>query len=610
MTKFFEPISVSATHIYHSALELCPISSVTRQLYYDWGHHIDYLPRVVVGIPDSWDSTISFSGKDHYEFCAWSPCGQFVAAQTVQTIEIRNQLTFELLTVLQFANNTHPPTCPPVYSPDGQSLASLVCSFVNVILIWDIQTGGVAKEIRCCRGMDSLVWSLDGRTIATTLHYEGSIPGVKTYDVASGAQLFTGKFNLGANLHLWAWEQKFQFMKIESHSDDHMNKILIYEIGPTLIEIESLSIMRRMQSQSSSPITFSPSTYHASILGDEVLYVIDIRNSDCLLEEMGCFTSSQFSSNGSLFAASNQDGIRVWKYTSGTYILWGKSLFQHLQFWDNPSLQLSPTSSSILCQSGNVLQLWHFHDPPTTPKTCNEHIAVSQSYNRIVIATANKLESTVAITNLHSQTPHQFIDTGMEIEGLAITGQVLLVAGSETVMAWLLTPEGLVCDVSLSYNNRAGQKNSIWTMPLPLSSCKLVSYRVEGQFGIIGGSCISPLVYNTGNGIVLEPMYDSLVGNSSLVANKPWIPLHKPFHYQEYYPLHPYGLPQHNTPSEVGWLIPNATTQEAGWVMDPRGRHRFWVPVEWRKSWNCDDWHHNTTTLVSSIVGQPVVIKF
>src|ERR1700679_660655 len=91
VTKFFEPINASATHIYHSALELCPTSSIVRELYYNRAGRITRLPRVVVGPPDSWDSTISISGKGDYGSCTWSPCGRFVAALMGNTAEIRNQ---------------------------------------------------------------------------------------------------------------------------------------------------------------------------------------------------------------------------------------------------------------------------------------------------------------------------------------------------------------------------------------------------------------------------------------------------------------------------------------------------------------------------------------
>jgi WD40 repeat protein len=161
VTKFFEPINVSATHIYHSALELSPLSSIVRRLYYHQWH--TPLPRVVAGTPGSWDQTTAISQKDRYNSCTWSPCGQFFATQAQQVVEIWDPLTFELLSTL---------TTPdahliggPAYSPDGLSLASLSNTS---LIIWDIQTGGVAKEIRHDTTRHaSLVWSLDGGTICT-----------------------------------------------------------------------------------------------------------------------------------------------------------------------------------------------------------------------------------------------------------------------------------------------------------------------------------------------------------------------------------------------------------------------------------------------------------
>ena len=72
--NFFEVINVSVVHIYHSALELSPVSSIIRTLYYD--RRITPLPKVVIGIPDSWDQSVAVSGKDNYHgLCTWSPCG-------------------------------------------------------------------------------------------------------------------------------------------------------------------------------------------------------------------------------------------------------------------------------------------------------------------------------------------------------------------------------------------------------------------------------------------------------------------------------------------------------------------------------------------------------
>ena len=67
VTTFFEPISLSAAHVYHSAPELCPLSFVVRRLYYHRRRITS--PRLVAGIPDLWDERVSISnGFDRGSF--------------------------------------------------------------------------------------------------------------------------------------------------------------------------------------------------------------------------------------------------------------------------------------------------------------------------------------------------------------------------------------------------------------------------------------------------------------------------------------------------------------------------------------------------------------
>ena len=181
VTSFFEVIKVSAPHIYHSALELCPASSIVRKLYYH--RRIARSPKVVVGTPDSWGPTIAASGC--YSFCIWSPCGQFVAAQTEIFAEIRNQLTMELVTILHPTEAIPNLTGSLAYSPDGRFIA---CTSDTTIVIWDIQTGGVAEEIEIeYHGCGiSLVWSSDGGTICIIGSKAGVDFVVHTYDISSG----------------------------------------------------------------------------------------------------------------------------------------------------------------------------------------------------------------------------------------------------------------------------------------------------------------------------------------------------------------------------------------------------------------------------------------
>ena len=581
MTKFFEPIKASATHIYHSALELSPISSIVRKLYYDRCDRITQCPRVVIGTPDSWDPSVTFSGKRDHKSCAWSPCGQFIAAQAKKTVEIRNHLTFEILTVLQSTNDVPRLIGPPAYSPDGLSLA---CVFSNGVVIWDIQTGGVVKSFKCHGGVESLVWSLDGGKIAITSNSRGR--SIETYDITSGAQLFAER---SYTPHLWACNESFRFvidsLRVNStQRGDLRPEISISEIGPTLTKIESVSPNFPMDRPTVA--AFSPSTSRVSITDRGAFRIMEIRKSNLLLEESRKFVSFQFSSDGNLFAASDLDHIRIWKYTSGRYTFWREFSFQYLPVSSQKtiSLQFSPTSVSILSQRGNIVQVWPLDDsitPPNLHRPC-KYAAIPPSGHYIAAAHG----STITIIEVHSQAPPCLVDAGAEIEGLVITGNVLLAASSEKVVAWLLTEEG------------AGDCDHIWTLPKP--GC---IFRVEGQVGAIYSHNALPSVYHTGTGKIL--------GIFRIPQNfsHPSLSLTLPSNCQEYRYLR-CTTPQSNVSPEHDWLISNTEIQEVGWIMDPQGRHRLWVPVEWRKPWKQENWHHDITMLFIRIGDGFLIVKF
>ena len=594
VTKFFEPINVSATHIYHSALELSPISSIVRTLYYDRRSSIARLPRVVIGNADSWDQTISFSNKDDYKHCIWSPCGRFIAAHTKAVVEIRNQHTFQLLVALKTPKEDSLLKGPLAYSPDGRSIA---CGFSDGIVIWDIQTGGVARSINSRSNIFSLAWSLDGKAIASSLHYSEKFSAVNAYDVASGARIFEENLKKEWVFDLWANENFFRFISTQVPLTPDP-KFSISEIGPAHMKTEPLPVV------ASSPVSirFSPSTYRISLSGRDTLHILDARNLRPLLQERHKESISRFSSDAGLFAAPHEKGFRVWKYTSDGYVLVGEYLLPHIPSFSREKLRLefSPDSTSILTWYRNVLQVWRLQGPPTTPQTRHQHAAISRSGR--YIATAHQSQSTVAITDMESQTISQFIDTGGEIEGLVITGNVLLVVFSEKVVGWLLTGQGTVEGVV--DGGRAGQIDSLWTVASPLQHPKSLCYRVGGQVGVIGTDSIIPFIYHTETGgvpnRVLQPQHFGF----------PWISFYQLSDYQEYHYIRHHDTLQCGTSPEDGWLAPRTETGKEGWVIDPEGRHRFWVPVEWRTPWDHKNWHHDVTTLFSRRGDQPFIIKF
>ena len=362
MTKFFKVINVSATHIYHSALDLSPLLSIIRKFYYH--QRPTPLPRVAVGIPDSWDPSISISTSGFPQpSLTWSPCGQFVAMRTEGAVEIRNALTLELLSTLRPAEPASRLMGTIAYSPDGHSLCHV---FDTTIVIWDIQTGGVIREIQSDKTYNvPPVWSLDGRLIGTMFGTQGHDTwAVRRYNVASGTALLPTTFRSQCQPHLWALENSFRVMTTARNGETHTFDIS--EVGPALTKIVSFSI--QLGKRDWWIESFSPATYRISISvnrGSRLL-ILDIRDSRKLLEDYIWVSSHSFSSDGGLFAASWWGCVRTWEYYDGRYTPWRQFSFPKLQR-HHSLLQFSPTPSSILAHSSDTLRLWRFDGPPLPP---------------------------------------------------------------------------------------------------------------------------------------------------------------------------------------------------------------------------------------------------
>ena len=121
VTEFFEVISQSASHIYHSALVLAPQSSIVWKLYHQ---RINSVARVVTGVAASWDSCITSIGTTSRVFHAvWSSCGQFIAACFGSIIEVQDSNTLERVSVLKPPGNLNAIPESITFSPNGHLLA-------------------------------------------------------------------------------------------------------------------------------------------------------------------------------------------------------------------------------------------------------------------------------------------------------------------------------------------------------------------------------------------------------------------------------------------------------------------------------------------------------
>ena len=648
------------------------MSSAIRRLYYDHHNRIAHLPRVIVGTPDSLDPVISFSGKDHeYGFCTWSPCGQFVAAQREKAVEVRGRHTFELVSIMEPAETTLRLTGPLAYSPDGRSLA---CASDVSVVVWDIQTGGIAQQIECRTDNISIEWSPDGREIVTIGDWEA--PSVNTYDIATGATLSIEKFRPGDSLHFWRYNGSLLVTAMRINLDTA--SIDTFEVGNSLTKIHSFSISASnnpgipfslvtsdsdsdissslatpdicrslvisnshispspatpnifyspLTSDGSFPsvtpdisfssvtsdisfssatpdISFSPATHHLSIRVDSGLRAFRRGYKLHLLRKAGRFFSHCYSADGSLFAASEENGVQIWKCSTEDYPSW-KPRLERYSPWKifrpqdcvNSSLQFLPTSSSLLVHSRSILQVWRLDDLPVEPSVSRTELQYSQlagSSNYLMVYHPGK--GIISTVDVHSKSPRQTIDPDVMVDALVVINNVLLVKGGGEVIAWLLTEEGCVDGVTPGL---AGNQDKIWDLGPPHLLLGDLTCKVEGQVGVIECGVRAPLVFDTKSGQIFQPTIQA----PQFFGDPPNL-LRPVLCGRDY--SHP---SQRNTPPEDVWQTSEATLRE-GWVKDPEGRHKLWIPVEWRAIWNLADWCHDIKTQFSVLRGQPIIVKF
>ena len=562
----------------------------------------------MTGAPDSWGPNTAVSTKHAYYLSStWSPCGQFIAVVANEAIEIWGALTLKLLSTLKPTQVATRFRHGLAYSPDGHSLAG--CSD-TAIIIWDTQTGGEVKSIPCRVTRDGLelVWSLDGKIIGAGSKQEWNSFTIYAYNVASGITLPPCTLQSINTSYFWIWAYAKSF-RIATIQDLKSCRICIFETGAIPTEIESFPL--RSHSELGA---FSPTTYRISITGNPnhvpELLILDIHNSEVLLRETGLYQYLTFSPDGSFFAAFSVDHLCIWRYSPSHYT-------QQRKFQQAPiPLQFSPTLSSILSCTGHILHVLHLDSSPTALlkkplATTQDKLLDAFSPDSTFIATAYHGGSTITITNLHSQKPFpsQFIDTELKISAVVLTGNVLIVKGPETLVAWLLTEKGVVDGIV--GNTRADCNDSLWEI-----STKALINRWARLLGQQGGSDDSgQLEFSVEDGIGAIMLNESVIQiyhtETGEILKSTRMPLHLRstwYNLQNEYDLYYHDLSKHHRTLEGSWPVSKTTLQE-GWVKDPEGKHRLWLHGHWRST-NHVDWLHNATTLRLRNSSELVIIKF
>jgi len=602
VTKFFEVIKLSATHIYHSALELSPQSSIVREQYYSKFFQ-DHRPWVICGVSSSWKPA-GVNGK--YGSYTWSPCGQLFAAQTPTSVEIRDTLTLDKHSTFQ-PTKPIPKDLEPVghspnalaYSPDGHSL---VGHFGSTATIWDVQTGGVIKEIECeviGTSPQSLVWSLDGTTIGVIFPAGVCNWIVVTCDIAS-VRVSTHIVQSPYEPCLWPHGNSIWMIAIP----EDKTTINTFEIWPTVTvdPVKSYSISFPIGGD--PPPVMHQDQFLSGKFYTGSLYIYDIHNKRFMLAECDSFTTNCFSPCGGLLAAASRHKIHIWKLAEDSQFY---SQWESFPLWkalgDTPrSFKFSPTSSSLLISRDGYLEVQPLEGSIT--HTPEKTTSIEFSTNGTYLVTAFKEKSTIVIINLFNNNS-QLIDTNFAICQLSLAGNILFVEGaSGHLAAWKLTAEGTVDGTSDI--RRVGCSSSLW---IKVQMGDHIRFWTDSQIGVFKGSK-NTVYYDAKTGGELKSVAPGIIIPFPLL----WGDFHhdsEGIDFSTWPSFSYYDLVEHNGhPPKDNLSAPTPWHQE-GWLMYPEGeyQHRLWLPTHWRTKWEEAHWLNEIKMLRFTTSTGKVVIK-
>ena len=175
---FFHPIQQSASHMYHSALPLSPMSSSLRAMI------LREKPQIsdFYGCPNAWGAVIRTIKADSGSFTHMTTFSHTIAAVSGDdTVAIYDSVTGALRLSLSLGG----PVQAIRGSPDG---STLFCAHKgSSITGWDIQTGGISHTLDMENRIEDIAICSKGRHIACGL-FDGSI---KIWDVANQSAVAT-----------------------------------------------------------------------------------------------------------------------------------------------------------------------------------------------------------------------------------------------------------------------------------------------------------------------------------------------------------------------------------------------------------------------------------
>jgi len=327
-----------------------------------------------------------------------------------------------------------------------------------------------------------------------------------------------------------------------------------------------------------------------------------------------------FSSNGLFFACATIElDIYLWKESPSGYTLHG--IFVSSAVYPNPLL--SPNGESIIAFGGCTIQLWHTKNLTTTPSTIstwppqhNEYFVLDFSPNGALAAVVRESENLVTVIELKSGTPQLIIDTNMEVYGLRVTGNTIVVLGKWKVITWNLPVGDCVPDA------RASIKDSTQTINL--------SSQPQGHVGI---GLISPNAQHVAFAIhsllyIYSASTGECLGHYKTDRNMPWF---TPDSHSVWWvsssgeaDLEVWTITEDGTrlvfggpavdpehpPGGYPWVSScGYQTTNDGWVLGPDGKRLLMLPPPWKSQGKCQVWNGPFLALLYSTLPEPIILE-
>ena len=455
MTAFFEVISTSAPHIYHSALPLSPRTSIVFQRYQQCARP---LVRVVRGLPTSWDPIAATMFRIHsISDAVWSPCGRRIAISRARKVVVLDGLTLAPLHTFDTPPHHRDEPFALSFSPDSRLLTHFCHGEVTN---WDLQTGGLVGTIppgpsESPPSCLSTAYSTDGKTLGAVCRDPAKTPPftIATYDLQFRTHVHSHPVSEGRVIApIWAHGECLRFATVKSGA------IIIWEIGftlpQTLTEVALLSAPDEIVHAKN--YLFLPTLSRLAFTAQTTTSIWDARESKFLLnfaDRTEAYRMS-FPSDGRFFACANRGGdLNVWKETSAGY-----TLHQRLHFGNGTTPLFSPNGGSIISCTLTI-HLWPTEDPITTPPILpakskdRTEFVLSLSPDEKLAAVARWRENVVTIFDLGSGNPRLVIDTGIGVLCLRVTGSTVVVAGGGKAATWNLPADNHSLNVRADIND-------------------------------------------------------------------------------------------------------------------------------------------------------------